>query len=94
VGRAGKEARDDLGLAAAKAFLAMLQEEIGDGHPGGFLDLEVGVVEFEAEPFGEAPSDRRLSGPHHPDEHDRAVWGEGARGLRGPFAPVIHGAKM
>ncbi len=36
------------------------------------LDLFVRIGEGEAEPLRERPADARLSGAHHPHEHDRA----------------------
>ena len=67
-----EQARDHALLAGAEIGLAIGGENLRDGHPGGRLDLGVGIDEGKAEPLRQPPADRGLARPHHADEHDRA----------------------
>src|SRR5690606_22047067 len=42
--------------------------DVGDGHAGGVLDLDVAVAERQAQPPGEAATDRGFPHAHQPDQ--------------------------
>ena len=67
------QARDQPPLAVAEIEFAVALEDLGGGEAGRALDLGVAVDEGQAQPAGQAPPDRRLSNPHQPHQHHRAV---------------------
>ena len=74
-------------LAVAERGLAVLGEDVGDGHAGRPLDLGVGIDELEPETTGETAPRRGLAATHQADEDDRA-FAQGLHERRGaPIAP-------
>ena len=64
---------DHPALAVAEIGLAESLEDLGDGHPRGFLDLLVGIDESEVQRRGKALADAGLADAHHADQHHRPV---------------------
>ena len=68
-----EQARHDPALAGAEIGLAVLLEDLRDGHAGRPFDLRVGIDELEAETAREASPRRGLAAAHKTDEHDGAL---------------------
>ena len=59
-------------LQGPERCLALVDEEVRDGHPGDSASTSrVGVAEGDAETRGDEPPDRGLAGTGRPDEHQR-----------------------
>ena len=69
----GKQPGDHPLLTIPEMRFPEAVENLGNRHPGGRLDLLVGIPEGKAEAGGKAPPDARLARPHHADQHDRPV---------------------
>lgn len=67
------EARDEPPLAVAEIGFPVALEYFRRRKARRVLDGRVAVDERQAEPPREAPSDRRLSNSHQPDQHKRPV---------------------
>ena len=79
---------DHARLAGAEIGLAVLFENLRNGHAGGAFDLAIGVDERDPEPAGKPAADRRLAGAHHADEHDGTA---AERAHDGRFQAIFRG---
>ena len=65
-----EQPRDHPRLAIPEMRLAMGFENIGNRHPGGGLDLGIGVEKRQPQPRRQSATDGGLAGSHHADHHD------------------------
>src|SRR5690606_13459905 len=70
-----QQVADDGLLGAPEPDLALLGEDLGDGHAGALLDGLVGVDEPAVQARRHAATDRRLAGPHVAGENEPAHAG-------------------
>lgn len=71
MGRAFEQTLDDPGFSLPEALLAMGGEQIGNAHPGGFLDFLIRVEKGQAEPRRQTASHGGFADAHHADQHHR-----------------------
>jgi hypothetical protein len=69
----------------------VLVENFWNGHPGSAFNFGIGIDERNSQSGSEPPTDRRLAGSHHTDEHDRAVAERSHNRFRAIFRRFLDG---